>query len=230
MVIKAVIFDLDGTIAAFNLDYKTVRAEIRSYLIRVGVPPSVIAVNDSVFDMVTKAKLFMTNQGKSAEAVEEMNRESLKMAEKYELEAASQPSLLSGGEETLEAVKKLGLKTALCTINSANSTEHILKRFKIAKYFDAVVPRNKVLHFKPDPEHFKTALNTLETTPSETVVIGDSVTDIQAAQQVKALSVGLPTGVSTQSQLVTQGANYIITSITDLPMLIQRINKESNDS
>jgi phosphoglycolate phosphatase len=230
VVIKAVIFDLDGTIAAFNLDYKTVRGEIRSYLIRIGVPPSVIAVNDSVFDMVTKARLFMTNQGKSADAIEEVSRESLKMAEKYELEAAAHTSLLPGVEETLKAVKKLGLKIALCTINSANSTEHILKRFKIAEYFDVVVPRNKVLRFKPDPEHFKTALTVLEVASSETLVIGDSITDIQAAQQVKALSVGLPTGVSTQKQLITQGANYIITSITDLPMLIQRINKESNET
>ncbi len=224
MVIKAVIFDLDGTIAAFNLDYKTVRGEIRSYLLRVGVPPSVIAVNDSVFDMVTKAQLFLTNLGKPAAVVNEVHSEALKMAEKYELEAASRTSLLPGVQETLKEIRKLGLKTALCTINSANSTEHILKRFKIAEYFDVVVPRNKVLRYKPDPEHFKAALEGMKVAPSETVVVGDSVTDVKAAQQVNALSVGLPTGVSTQKQLVAQGANYILTSITDLPVLVNRIN------
>jgi len=35
----------------------------------------------------------------------------------------------------------------------------------------------------------------------------------------------LPTGVSTQEQLTGQGANYIVTSITDLPTLIDTINK-----
>jgi len=36
----------------------------------------------------------------------------------------------------------------------------------------------------------------------------------------------LPTGVSTQDQLVRNGANYIITSIVDLPVLLERENKK----
>lgn len=37
MVVKAVIFDLDGTIVAFNIDFKAVRAEVRSFLISIGL-------------------------------------------------------------------------------------------------------------------------------------------------------------------------------------------------
>ncbi len=226
MVIKAVIFDLDGTIAAFNLDYKTVRGEIRAYLMRVGVPESIINLKDNVFEMVTKARIFLIHADKPAALVEEVQREALKMAEKYELEAATRTSLLPGVMETLKEVKKAGMKTALCTINSANSTEHILQRFKIAQYFDVVVPRNKVTQFKPNPEHFGAALKVLGVPPSETLVIGDSITDVKAAQEVKAISAGLPTGISTQEQLVAQGVNYILTSITDLPALILRINSQ----
>ena len=45
MSTEAVIFDLDGTLANFNLDFKTLRSEARSYLMRIGVPASVLNVN-----------------------------------------------------------------------------------------------------------------------------------------------------------------------------------------
>jgi HAD superfamily hydrolase (TIGR01509 family) len=228
MTIKAVIFDLDGTIAVFNLDYKTVRAEIRAYLIRMGIPASLISVKENIFDMVAKAQLFMTNAGKSSLIMDEINREALKIAEKYELEAATSTSLLPGVVETLQAVKQMGMKTALCTINSANSTQHILEKFKLTEYFDVVLPRNSLAHFKPSPEHCDCALKILGVVPRETLVVGDSMTDIHAAQELKAISVGLSTGVSTKDQLVAEGANYIMTSITDLPVLIKKINKDKN--
>ncbi len=227
MPIKAVIFDLDGTIATFNLDYKTVRAEIRGYLMKMGVPASVISVKENIFDMLKKTELLMGNAGKTA-AMEEIRREALNIAEKYELEAAERTSLIPGAVDTLKALRKMGLKIALCTINSENSTEHILKRFKLTQYFDAVIPRNQVANFKPNPEHCNAALKVLGVSGAETAVVGDSTTDVQAAEERKATAVGLPTGVSTQKQLVDQGANYIITSITDLPILIERINKAEN--
>ncbi|HDD69907.1 MAG TPA: hypothetical protein ENG19_02135, partial [Candidatus Bathyarchaeota archaeon] len=67
MVIKAVIFDLDGTLANFNIDYKAVRAEVRSFLVKVGLPASILSLNESVFEMLKKAKIFLKNNGKSDE-------------------------------------------------------------------------------------------------------------------------------------------------------------------
>ena len=69
MGVKAVIFDLDGTLVSFNLDYRTVRAEVRGYLLRVGVPASQLSANESIFEMLKKAELFLKNSGKSAETV-----------------------------------------------------------------------------------------------------------------------------------------------------------------
>ncbi len=193
---------------------------------KMGVPSSLITINESIFEMLNRTELFMTNAGKPAAAFEEIRKEALHIAEGYELEAAKQTSILPGALDTLKEIRKMGLKTALCTINSANSTEQILKRFKLAEYFDAVVPRNQVRHYKPNPEHCNKALEALGTSAGETVIVGDSVTDVQVARDVKAISIGLPTGVSTQEQLVTHGANYIITSITDLPTLIGCLNAD----
>ena len=225
MPIEAVIFDLDGTLASFNLDYKTMRAEVRSYLQRKGVPASVLSTRESIFEMLKKAEIYFKNTSKSDEVFVEIQKEALAIAEKFELEAALGTSLLPGANETLKALKRMNLKVGLCTINSQKAANYILQRFQIAGFFDVVVPRNMVRYVKPNPEHFETALKMLGTLPESTLIVGDSGVDMQSAKELKTIAVGIPTGVSTVEQLTNQGANYIITSIADLPVLIEKINE-----
>jgi len=223
--IKAVIFDLDGTIASFKLDYKAVRGDVRSYLLRVGVPASLLSANETIFEMLKKTKIFVKNSGKSAEAMEEIRNEALAIAEKYELEAARDTSLLPGASETLKALKQKGLKIGLFTLSGDKAVSYILQRFKLSDFFGVIVPRNKVNYVKPNPEHLEMALKVLGVAPEETVVVGDGTVDMESARELKATAVGLPTGTSTIEQLTVHGANYIITSITDLTVLIDKMNK-----
>ena len=229
MILKAVIFDLDGTIVAFNLDYKALRAEVRGYLIKMGVPASVLSINESMFDMLKKAELLMNNAGKPKSQVQEIHKEAMRIADKYESEAASQTSLLPGAVEALKLLKKKNLKIGLCTNNSEKSTNLILERFKLTQFFDATVPRDNVNQIKPNPEHCEVTLKKLGVSAAESVFVGDSAVDMQGAKELKAIAVGLPTGISSKEQLISQGANYIITSIVDLPLLIERINKAENE-
>jgi phosphoglycolate phosphatase len=227
MLVKAVVFDLDGTIASFNLDYMTVRAEVRTYLIRTGLPASILATNESIFDMLNKAEIFLKNNGKSARTVDKVRNEASAIAEKFELEAAKTTGLLSGVVETLQALKKMGLKIGLCTINSEKSTSYILKRFSISKFFDVVTPRNKVRYVKPNTEHLEATLKALRVSPKEAILVGDGTRDMHCARELNVIAVGLPTGISSEKELTDSGANYFITSICDLPTLVQAINKPS---
>jgi HAD superfamily hydrolase (TIGR01509 family) len=225
MDVKAVIFDLDGTLVSFNLDYRGLRAEVRGFLMKNGVPASVLSLKESIFEMLKKTELFMRNSGRSAEAMDGVRREVLALAERYELEAARGTSLLPGAEETLKALRRMGLKIGLCTISGEKSANYVLQRFKIADFFDAAVSRDKVNYVKPSPEHLGLVLEALGVAAEDTVVVGDSGVDMQSARELKAIAVGLPTGISTLRQLASRGADYVITSITDLPVLIERLNK-----
>ena len=227
MVIIAAIFDLDGTIADFNLDYKSVRAEIRGFLIKKGVPASILSTNESIFEMLKKADIFLKNNSKSTNAFEEVREEVLVIAERYELEAAKDTSLLPGVTETLKTLRKKNLKTALFTINSEKSANYILKRFRIGNLFDVVIPRSSVRYVKPNPEHLETVLKALMISPDEAIVVGDGSSDMRCARELKVIAVGLPSGVSSMKELIASGANYVITSLTDLPILVEEINKTS---
>jgi len=223
-MIRAVVFDLDGTIVKFNINFKAVRAEVRSLLIKEGVPASVLSINESIFEMLKKTEIFMKNNGKPSEKIEEVRRKALAIAEKYEMEAAKTTCLQPGVKEILKALKDMGLKIGICTVNSQKSVDYILKKFRISDFFDAVTPRDNVKNVKPNIEHLEIALKALEVSPKETLVVGDSPADMKCAKELGAIAAALPTGMSTHRELADAGANYIITAITDIPTLIEQIN------
>ena len=225
MPIEAVIFDLDGTLANFNLDFKALRAEVRGYLIRAGVPASVLNVNESIFAMLAKAEIFFKNGDKSGHAFEEVRTQALAIAEKYEMEAALTTSLQPGAVETLKELKSMKLNLGLCTTSSEKAAMYVLQRFRIEDFFKIVVSRDKVKYVKPHTEQFEVALKALSARAKATVIVGDSIVDMQSARELKSIAVGIPTGMSTMEQLKNHSANYIITSLTDLPILIKEINK-----
>jgi len=227
MTIKAVILDLDGTLASFNIDYRSVRADVRGFLIKSGLPASILSINESIFEMLKKAEIFLKNNGRSEKVFMNIRAKTSAIAEKYELEAAKTTSLLSGVLETLKALKKAGLKIGLCTVNGGKSTNYILKRFSMVEFFDAVTPRDSVKYVKPNTEHLEATLKALGVNPEEAMVVGDGVGDMKSARELRAVAVGLPTGVSSPKELINAGANYFITSITDLPTLVGYINKAS---
>ncbi len=225
MTVKAVIFDLDGTLTSFNIDYRSIRAEVRSFLIRAEMPASILSINESIFEMLKKTEIFMKNNGQSKSSFTKIRRKAIEIAEKYELKAAKTTGLLPGVLETLKALKKMGLKLGLCTINGEKSTNYILKKFGMAEFFDAVTPRDNVKYVKPNTEHLEATLKALNVKPEEVVVVGDGSSDMRCAKELKAVAVAVPTGVSNPKELIAAGANYLITSITDLPTLIESLNK-----
>ncbi|MBS7659475.1 MAG: HAD family hydrolase [Candidatus Bathyarchaeia archaeon] len=224
-MIKAVVFDLDGTLVSFNIDYKTLRAEVRSLLMAEGVPASIFSLNDTVFEMLDKTEIYMRNNGRKDEDIREVYYKALRTIENYELEAAKTASLMPGVFETLKTLSEEGLKIGLYTVNSWKTASYILKKFNIEDFFKAVISREKVSRVKPYSEHLEAVLKTLDVKPDETLVVGDSTVDMKCARKLNAIAVGISTGVSTQRELMEAGANYIITSIIDLTILVKQLTR-----
>jgi phosphoglycolate phosphatase-like HAD superfamily hydrolase len=69
-----------------------------------------------------------------------------------------------------------------------------------------VVTRDQVAHAKPDPDLFLAAAERLGVDIGASVVVGDSVWDLLAAQRARALGVGLLSGGYGQDELERAGA------------------------
>jgi len=225
LAIKAVIFDLDGTIVDFNIDFKAARAEVIRFLTKQDLPSSLLSVNESVFVMLKKAKKRMKENGKEEQEFVKLKEKVIELVERYESEAARKTNLIPSILETLETLKRMKMKIALFTANGEKSTNHILGRFRLRQFFDAIITRESVLAVKPDPAHLEAALKALKVRPEEAIVVGDSIRDMECARRIKVLAVGVTTGFSSIEELTRAGADYLASSSTDIPNLVQQLNR-----
>jgi len=227
MTVKAVVFDLDGTIVDFNLDYKSARAEVIQFLGYQGFPQSIFSLSESVFEMLKKLEIYIQNHRISDKNYSKLRRDVLAILERYEMQGAASTQLVPGIFETLQALEKMKLKLGIFTVNSRKSTEHILSTFRLKPFFKAVVTRDSVPTVKPNPIHLETALKSLKAKPEETLVVGDSVWDMKAAKELRVFAVGVSTGVSSPEELTRAGADCLISSPIDLIVLIEKLNEHT---
>jgi len=226
-VIKAVIFDLDGTLVTFKLDVKSCRTEVIQYLTEQVFPSSLFSMKETAFDMLVKVKKYMATKGIEEQKFAETEKRVFSIVESFELKSAKITEMFPGIPETLQALKNMNLKIALCTISGEKATKHILDRFGLAHFFDAVVMREDVPQVKPHPIHLEAVLEALKIEAQEALLVGDSVKDVACASSLNVLAVGVTTGLSSMDNLTRSGAHYIASSATEIPRLILQLNKQA---
>jgi HAD superfamily hydrolase (TIGR01549 family) len=79
-----------------------------------------------------------------------------------------------------------------------------------------MVTRDQVRYAKPDPDLFLTAARLIDVDVSDSVVVGDSVWDLLAAQRARALGVGLLSGGYGREELIYSGAFRVYEDPWDL--------------
>ena len=62
MVVKAVIFDLHGTIVEYKVNSKAARTEVIEYLISQGILPSFFSLNESYFEALNKLEEYIQDR------------------------------------------------------------------------------------------------------------------------------------------------------------------------
>ncbi|KKS84820.1 MAG: hypothetical protein UV60_C0014G0017 [Parcubacteria group bacterium GW2011_GWA2_43_11] len=79
-------------------------------------------------------------------------------------------------------LKRRGFKVACCS-NSVRETLHLmLKSAEIFDFFDLIIGNDEVSRSKPDPEIYQTAIERLELTPKECIIVEDAPHGIAAAK------------------------------------------------
>jgi len=220
-----VVFDLDGTITNFNLDYKSARAEVIQFFVNQGFPQSVFSISEGFLETLGKAEIYQRNHRVGQKDFTRLKKDALAIMEKYEMQSAKSTQLVPGILETLRSLKQMKLKLGLFTVNSRKATEHILSTFRLKPFFKTVVTRDSVSFVKPNPIHLETVLKTLKAKPEESIVVGDSVLDMKAARSLNIFAVGTTTGFATPEQLTQAGADCLVSSPLDLIAVIEKLSE-----
>jgi len=183
MKIKAVIFDLDGTLVDSH------KIHVDSYLIplnkrEIYPKPEDILSGFGTFDFVIFRKF-------SPKSSEEEIRQMIRERKQVLIEEVSQTRRMPYSDEILQFLKGK-TKLALATGTFGEMTYKTLEMFDWKKYFDVIVVGEDVKKSRPDPEILNTALDKLKTDSDKAVYVGDSIYDVQCAKNanVKVIALG----------------------------------------
>jgi pyrophosphatase PpaX len=131
-------------------------------------------------------------------------------------------AVYEGVIETLGQLRLAGYKTAI--VSSAINVPESLQALHIDTYFDTLVGGEDTIKHKPDPEPVVFALHRLEMEPRAAVMVGDLAADVQAAKAagVKAV-VGVTHGFGSRTSLEEAGADYLIDQLSELPDILKKL-------
>ncbi len=124
---------------------------------------------------------------------------------------------IEGIQTFLKRLKGVGCHTALATNDERKDTEAILRHLDIDRLFDMVLCWGEVSPPKPHPETILTICRRLSIPPGETVMVGDSVTDMVMGKRAGvALTIGILEGGVTPKEELEGVADIVIESIREL--------------
>jgi phosphoglycolate phosphatase len=212
-LIRAVVFDFDGTLFKFVLDYKGMREAVKEVVIAGGVPSSLLDEGDRIRDFVNKMLDFGKVSGWSNTKTSSTMNEINSIMDRYEWESAQKNTPVDGALEVLRNLRRMKLKTGLLTNNSRRSIMYLLEKNGFSRMFDVVVTRNDLGDFsnlKPSPIGLNLILAKFGVKANETIYVGDSVIDIKTALSVGATPIFVTTGFSTQKEVEENYPNVLI--------------------
>lgn len=127
-----------------------------------------------------------------------------------------------GLHELLGQLKARGIALGIFTGFDKRAHDR-LKAFEISSYFDSVVETTRYAKHKPDPEGLLLAMQDLKASPEETLYVGDALTDVLAGKAAAVQKVVAVThGFGSREVLETAGADYIIDSLGELLAIVDK--------
>lgn len=183
--IKAVIFDLDGTLVRSPLDLKRARIELG-------------------LDKIDKPLL---------EAVRSLpipeQQEAIRLLTVYEVRACKQSVPAWRARQTIDAIRCLGIKVAILTRNQRRTTRTMVRIHQLD--VDAVVTRDDG-PVKPHPYGIRQICRWFRINPCQAIMVGDHDLDLLTAQRAGARSVLLadPRGSAGSKALVVSELPHLV--------------------
>jgi len=123
---------------------------------------------------------------------------------------------LPGARELLAYLDAQTIPWAIATSGRMETARHNLEALGVDPAKVPVVTRDQVRHAKPDPDLFLAAAERLGVDIHQSLVIGDSVWDMLAAQRARALGVGFLSGGYGHAELQQAGAFRVYADPADL--------------
>jgi phosphoglycolate phosphatase len=220
----AILFDLDGTLvdSVFDLADALNRA-----LTDFGLPNRDINqirswIGNGAKTLLIRAISGKANPGTGTPAVHFLEFDDLYTAFKYYYSERVYKSsqLYPGVLETLESLRSRDIKLAVVTNKPEVLAEKLLTEAGLRSFFGVVVGGDSLAVKKPDPAPLVYACAQLSVSTDQTVMVGDSASDIGAANAINMPVLAASWGYTQGLDLTKANVTAIIRRFTEIPVLV----------
>jgi HAD superfamily hydrolase (TIGR01509 family) len=211
--IKAVIFDLDGTLVDSNDAHAESWVKVienSGYYVSFEKMRSLIGMGS---DKLLPAAIGVE---KDSEEGQQIARErTVLFMNEYAPNLKPQP----GVHKLLEKLRNQGYKLVIATSAEPEELERLLEATGVLEYFHEQTSSGEVKNSKPDPDVMKVALKKTGYPPEQVVMIGDTPYDVEASRKAGLTVIALRCGGWNDADLT--GAIAIYNDPADLALNIE---------
>jgi phosphoglycolate phosphatase len=173
--VRALIFDLDGTLIDSKLD---LALSVNATLEKLGRNP---LPHEQIFSYVGQGAPALIARAMGSDASEEDCRIGLEFFIKYySAHKLDNTVLYPGVRETLDALK--GMPMAVYTNKPVRVSRNIIQELGVGDHFRFVYGGNSFERKKPDPMGVDSILREFGAAPAQAMIVGDSEVDVQTAR------------------------------------------------
>jgi phosphoglycolate phosphatase len=206
---RLIIFDLDGTLIDSRVDVANAANAARA---RVGLPPlSLEVVQGFVGDGVTK----LIERILPADRRLDFDAALAAFLQFYAVHSLDNTTLYSGVRETLETLAR-NSRLAVVTNKRRYLTMPILEGLGIAEFFAQVVGGDGPFTRKPSPEPLLSVCKAEGIPPTESLMVGDSPTDVASARAAGIRVCGVTYGYKPAEVVRDSSPDFVIDALPEL--------------
>ena len=157
-------------------------------------------------------------------AIDYWEAKELRTQHVYKIRETEGIPVKKGVKDIFEYIRNNGLKCAVATSTRRESAEKTLHKIGVWDYLDAVVYGDEVEHGKPEPDIFLRAAKAIGISPSEAVVVEDSINGIKAGYAAGMRVVHIPDTIAIDDDI--RKLTYMVCAdLNGLIDVVESINK-----